>query len=68
MTEEIRQYQVNGKYRIQFERAANTRTDGFKIEVNDDSLQEAQKQAEELYIWAINRLAILSPPATIKKE
>ncbi len=37
MTEEVKHYQVNGKYRIVIERAASTKgTLGYKVEANGD--------------------------------
>lgn len=52
MTEEVKHYQVNGKYKIQFERGAVKGVDGFKVEVNSDNLEEAKSQSVETYLWA----------------
>ena len=52
MTDEVKHYQVNGKYRIQFERSAVKGQDGFKVEVNSDSLEEAIFEANDLYLRA----------------
>ncbi len=44
---------VNGKYRIQIERAASTKgIDGFKVEVNADGLEEAFIDINALYLQA----------------
>ena len=45
----VRHYQVNGKYRVQFERSAVKGQDGFKVESNDDSAIKAIDDALELY-------------------
>jgi hypothetical protein len=37
----------NGKYKVQFEKAASAnKIDGFKVEVNADSFDEAKREAE----------------------
>jgi len=64
MTEEIKHYQVNGKYKIQFERGATKGIDGFKVEVNGDNLAEAQSEVSALYEWAKERTNI---PAQAEK-
>ena len=68
--QEVKHYQVNGKYRVVFEKAASAnKIDGFKIEVNADSKAEAMAEAYELYEWAIGRVEITKPfQSTITKE
>jgi hypothetical protein len=47
--EEVKHYQVNGKYRIVIERAASTKgVDGFKVEANGDDLDQVTKDADKL--------------------
>lgn len=51
--EETKIYQVNGTYRIVFERAASAnKTDGFKVEVNGDDPELTKQKASEIYRWA----------------
>jgi hypothetical protein len=41
---------INGRYRIILERAASTKgVDGFKVEVNSDSITVAQEEIQILY-------------------
>lgn len=48
--EEIRNYQVDRKYRVTFEKAAGVKTgDGFKVEANGDDMQMVITQAQALY-------------------
>ena len=49
MTEEVKHYQVNGKYRVVFERSAVKDRDGFKVEANDDDADNAFEIATILY-------------------
>jgi len=49
MTEEVKHYQVNGKYRVVFERSAVKDRDGFKVEANDDDADNALEIATILY-------------------
>ena len=50
MTEEIKHYQVNGRYRVIYERAASTKgVDGFRVEANGDDIDETRKDAMVLY-------------------
>jgi len=53
MPEEVKHYQVNGKYRIVFERSAVKGIDGFKVEANDDDLDQVELFAQALYHYAI---------------
>ena len=47
-------YQVNGRFKVVFERAASTKgIDGFKVEANADTLEEVTREAECLYAAAI---------------
>ena len=56
---------INGKYRIQFERVGSAnKTDGVKVEVNGDSLEEVLTEARTSYEWAINHLIPLTSPAS----
>ena len=55
---------INGKYRIQFERVGSAnKTDGVKVEVNGDSLEEVLTEARTSYEWAINHLIPPSYPS-----
>ncbi len=48
--EEVKHYQINGKYRIMFERAASTKgVDGFKVEANGDDIELVKIDAQILY-------------------
>lgn len=49
---EVKHYQVNGRYKVQFERSAVKGQDGFKVEANDDNMDLAQLYAETLYKFA----------------
>lgn len=41
--QEVKHYQVNGKYRVVFEQAASTKgVLGFKVEVNSDDMVKAE--------------------------
>ena len=50
--EEVRHYQVNGKYRVVFERSAVKGVDGFKVEANGDDIEAVRKDANDLYSYA----------------
>ena len=52
MAEETRVIQVNGKYRIVFERSAVKGVDGFKVEANSDDIEAVKKDANDLYNYA----------------
>ena len=52
MTEEVKHIQVNGKYRVQFERSAVKGVDGFKVEANGDNMDEVVEDAKKLYSYA----------------
>jgi hypothetical protein len=47
--EEVKHYQINGKYRIQYERSAVKGQDGFKVEANGDDFNEVLNDADKLY-------------------
>lgn len=50
MADEVKHYQVNGRYRMVIERAASTKgTDGFKVEANADTLAEVEADIDRLY-------------------
>lgn len=52
MAEEVKNYQVDRKYRITFEQAASTKGIlGFKIEAHSDSIEEVTKDADSLLQW-----------------
>jgi hypothetical protein len=60
--QEVKHYQVNGKYRIVIERAASTKgVDGFKIEVNNDDLNLALDESHTLYEAMKSRTTIPTP-------
>ena len=58
MPEETRIIQVNGKYRIVFERSAVKGTDGFKVEANGDDIEAVRKDANDLYNYALKTTEI----------
>ncbi len=61
--EEVKHYQVNGKYRIVIERAASTKgVDGFKIEVNNDDLNLALDESNTLYEAMKTRTSVTTIP------
>jgi len=65
MAEEIKHYQVNGKYRIVIEKAAGVKTgDGFKVEANGDDMLTVETDAAFLYDKARN----LVYPTTVTLE
>lgn len=66
MAEEVRHYQVNGKYRIVFERSAVKGQDGFKVEANNDNLSLAEIDACSLYEFALKATTPVTP-ANIEK-
>lgn len=69
MVDEIKHYQINGKYKIQFERVGSAnRTDGFKCEVNSDSDTEAIGKALELYQWGIKQVEANKPQVIEPKK
>jgi len=47
--EEVKHYQVNQQYRVVYERSAVKGQDGFKVEANSDSKEEAMMDAKTLY-------------------
>ena len=65
MAEEVKHYQVNGKYRMVIEKAAGVKTgDGFKVEANGDDMSEVETNVAALYDRAKN----LVYPTTITTE
>ena len=58
--EEVKHYQVNGKYRMQFERSAVKGQDGFKVEANGDDMASVESEALLLYLKA-KELTITTP-------
>jgi hypothetical protein len=57
----VNHYQVNGKYKIQFERSAVKGVNGFKVEANGDNIESVQNDAEILKQFAESKTA--NPPA-----
>ena len=51
--EEVKHYQVNGKYRVVFERSAVKGIDGFKVEANGDDYPQTMNDAQSLYNEAV---------------
>ncbi len=48
--QEVRHYQVNGKYKLKLMRAAGVKTgDGFEVEVNGDNFMDTLGDANKLY-------------------
>ena len=48
--QEVKHYQINGRYRIVIERAASTKgIDGFKVEANGDDIHAVTIDAELLF-------------------
>jgi len=69
MTEEVKHYQVNGKYHITIEKAAGVKTgDGFKVEVNSDNLIELETQITILYQDAKKMVASSIIPAQVEQK
>ncbi len=57
--------QINGKFRIVFEKAASAnKIDGFKVEVNGDNLDQAKIDAEKLYEYALSQVEKNKPVPT----
>jgi len=55
MTEEVKNYQVDRKYRVIFEQAASTKgVLGFKVEVNGDDMVIVEAEATALLEYARN--------------
>ena len=51
--EEVKHYQINGRYKVQFERSAVKGQDGFKVEANGDDLTGTSDEAHRLYEYAL---------------
>ncbi len=48
--QEVKHYQINGRYRIVIERAASTKgVDGFKVEANGDDIHTVTIDVELLF-------------------
>jgi hypothetical protein len=62
--EEIKHFQVNGKYRVQYERSATKGVDGFKVEANGDEYPKVLEDAQSLYVKAI--LTTSPSPVTVE--
>ena len=60
--QEVKHYQVNGKYRIVIEQAASTKgTLGFKVEANGDEINKVEADIEGL-MMGIKHL--IQPPVS----
>jgi hypothetical protein len=46
--EEIKHYQINGQFRVVFERSAVKGVIGYKVEANGDDITQVMKDAETL--------------------
>jgi len=66
--QEVRHIQVNGRFRVVFERAASAnKTDGFKVEANGDNILEIESQAYDIYQWALSVVKASLPVPPIVK-
>lgn len=66
MSEEVRHITVNGKYRVQFEKAASAnKIDGFKVEANGDELNQVELDAQALYTWALGQSEKNNPAPSV---
>jgi hypothetical protein len=53
---EVVVHSIDGaKYQIQFERSAVKGQDGFKITANSDQIEDAKRDIENLYQWALKK-------------
>jgi len=68
--QEVKHYQVNGRYRVQFERSATKGVDGFKVEANGDSLDDVLMDAKTLkeYAEAATKPVISAPQTEVKEK
>lgn len=48
----VKHYQINGRFKMQFERSAVKGIDGFKVEANSDNLEDVISQAKTLKEYA----------------
>lgn len=63
-SQKVEHQTINGKYRVVFEKAASAnKIDGFKIEVNGDSLADVCYESRTLYSWAISEVELRKPAA-----
>ncbi len=60
--EEVKHYQVNGKYRMVYERSAVKGQDGFKVEANDDDIETVMCESFRLYEDAKTKTVPTSSP------
>jgi len=67
-TEEIKHIQVNGRYKVQFERGATKGIDGFRVEANGDNMMDTVTEAERLYAIAQGVTAPADPTPTAPVE
>ena len=68
LTQDVRHIQVNGRFRVVFERAASAnKTDGFKVEANADLIATATEDAARLYAWALTLVETNKPVPPIVK-
>jgi hypothetical protein len=55
MAEEVRHYQVNGRYKVVFEQAASTKgVIGIKVESNGDNFADTMADAERMFTEALS--------------
>ena len=66
--QEVKHFQVDQKYKVQFERSAVKGVDGFKVEANGDQLALVEAEAVRLYLWAIDGTKPISAEIPVAKE
>jgi hypothetical protein len=54
----VEHYQINQRYKIQFDRTSTKGIDGYKIEANGDNIETVQNDAEILKTFAESKTAI----------
>jgi hypothetical protein len=60
----VEHYQIHQRYKIQFERSAVKGVDGYKIEANADTLDDAMSAASSLKAYAELKTAPTIPAVT----
>ncbi len=59
--EEVKNYQIDRKYRVTFEQATSTKgVIGFKVEVNGDDVSIVRSEALTLLDWAKEKAPAIS--------
>ena len=61
--QEVKHYQVNGRYKVQFERSATKGVTGYKVEANGDDFDRTFNDAHSL-----QKLAELAAPVIEEKK